>query len=319
MDTGFANDRHLAARPLRPGADAPADLWSDWVLRRRHGGDAGHEPRVRACLDEVCDRVLDGARLAPGMLLVDVGTGDGLVAFGALERAGQSLSVVLADISLPLLAHTEAHASRLGLRERCAFLHTSAEALAGVAEGSVDVVTTRAVLAYVRDKALAIARFFEVLKRGGRVSIAEPIVQDDALQLAALTTSLLSRPADATTEWACLMQRCRALQMPSTPEAIRGNPLTNFTERDLVRLFQRAGFVEIHMELHIDARKAEAMAWNTFIDIAPMPGTPTLREVLADHLSEAERKLFEAGLRPVIESGDHTSQQAIAYLTARKP
>src|SRR6266567_2260602 len=32
------------------------------------------------------DRVLDGARLRPGDTLLDVGAGDGLIAFGALEQ-----------------------------------------------------------------------------------------------------------------------------------------------------------------------------------------------------------------------------------------
>jgi hypothetical protein len=107
--------------------------------------------------------------------------------------------------------------------------------------------------------------------------------------------------------------------MPSTLRAIAANPLTNFTDRSLVQLFESAGFVSIHMELHIDIRKAQPMPWPVFIDIAPLPGTPTLREIFASHLSQAEQSLFEAGLRPLIESGNYTSRDAIAYLTARKP
>ena len=42
-------------------------------------------------------------------------------------------------------------------------------------EASVDVVTTRSVLIYVKDKARAMREFYQVLKPGGRVSLFEPI------------------------------------------------------------------------------------------------------------------------------------------------
>lgn len=294
-------------------------MWSEWLLHRRHGGDPAHEPVVRDAVRVIRDRVLAGAELRPGMTLLDVGTGDGLIAFGAFDRVGLPFTAILADISVPLLRHAERLAISLGLRDHCNFLEASAESLVGVANSSMDVVTSRAVLAYVRDRPSSVRRFFEVLRPGGRVSIAEPINQDEAVQLTALTNLLPSSAATPLGEWTALLQRCRSLQMPSTLEAIGLNPLTSFTERTLVQLFQNAGFASIHMELHIDIRKPRPMAWGTFIDIAPLPGVPTLREIFAAHLSPAEQALFEAGLRPVIESGDYTARDAIAYLTAQKP
>lgn len=302
-----------------PNMNPPADIWSEWLLDRRHGGDPNHEPVVHGIVQRIRDRVLDGARLSAGMVLVDVGTGDGLVAFGAFERVGTSLKVVLTDVSVRLLSHAEECAVQRGLRDHCAFLKTCAERLDGLADESADVITTRAVLAYVSDKAAAACQFHRVLKPGGRVSIGEPIYQDAAVKLAALTNVLRSRPADAITAQARLMQRCRAAQLPSTVAEIQNNPLTNFSERDLIVLFQKAGFTEIHLELHIDIRTGAAVPWDTFIDKAPRPGAPTLREVFASHLSEAEQRQLEEGLRPLVESGRHTERETIAYLTAVKP
>lgn len=52
------------------------------------------------------------------MTLADIGTGDGLVAFGAISRIGSSLSVILTDLSQALLSHTEQRAIELGVRQR---------------------------------------------------------------------------------------------------------------------------------------------------------------------------------------------------------
>ena len=100
-------------------------------------------------------RVLDRARLAPGQTLLDVGTGDGLIAFGALERLGPTGQVIFSDISQDLLDHCRAAASAEGLLDRCRFVLTPADQLTGVPDASADAVTTRSVLIYVKDKAQA--------------------------------------------------------------------------------------------------------------------------------------------------------------------
>lgn len=301
-----------------PDTNPTNDVWSEWLLERRHGGDPNQGLLIRSFVRRIRDRVLDAARLAPGKVLVDVGAGDGLIAFGAFERIGPSLKVVFADVSAGLLQHAKVLAREKDLSDRCIFLQTGAERLDGLADESADVLTTRAALAYVPEKAAAVRQFHRVLKPGGRVSIGEPIYQDTAVKLAALTNALRTRPADVTTTWVRLLQRCRAAQLPSTMAEIRSDPLTNFSERELIALFQSAGFSDIHLELHIDVRKGAAVSGDTFIDKAPRPGAPTLREVFASHLGEAERRQLEEGLRPLVESGRHTERDTIAYLTAVK-
>jgi hypothetical protein len=174
------------------------------------------------------------------------------------------------------------------------------------------------VLAYVQDKRSAVRSFLRVLKPGGRVSLAEPVYQHAAMQLAALTKVLQSEPANANTPFLALLQRCRALQLPSSLDEIRSTPVTNFSERELVQLFSTSGFIHIHMELHIDIKAAAAMPWSTFIEIAPRPGTPSLREIFEQHCSAAEIALLEKGMREAVEQGTLTGQTANVYLTAEK-
>lgn len=295
-----------------------ADTWSEWLLRHRYGDDPSYQPMVRAWVEKIRDRVLDGASLSSGMVFIDVGAGDGLITFGAFERGAPSLIAILADVSAPLLRRAEEIAIERGVRNRCTFVQTSAERLDGVADECADVLATRAVLGYVEDKAAAARQFYRVLKPGGRISIAEPIFQDQAVNLAALTSLLGSRPADPDNVAARLWQRWRAAQLPSTLAEIEKNPLTNFSERDLIRLFQKAGFEEIHLELHIDIATTSAIPWDTFIDTAPRPGAPTLRELFSSSFSDIEQRQFEGSLRAQVESGQLSERNTIAYLTARK-
>src|SRR5882724_11352423 len=150
------------------------DVWSDWLLGRRFGGDPDYAIVVRGEVDRIRDRLLGGAALKAGMTLVDVGSGDGTIAFEAIARIGPSLRVVFTDLSAPLLEICKVRAASLGVAAQCTFRNGSAERLDGVDDAVADVVTCRAVLAYVADKPAAMAEFYRVLKPGGRISISEP-------------------------------------------------------------------------------------------------------------------------------------------------
>jgi arsenite methyltransferase len=102
--------------------DAP-DRWYRWLLDVRFGGDAAHRDKVLTeFLYPVRDTVPDKAQLTPGDTLLDVGTGDGLIAFGALERLGPSGRVIFSDISQDLLDHCRAAVSVEGQLDRCQFV-----------------------------------------------------------------------------------------------------------------------------------------------------------------------------------------------------
>ncbi len=83
--------------------------------------------------------------------------------------------MVFSDISQDLLDHCRAAAAAEGLLDRCRFVLASADSLDGVADASVDVVTARSVLIYVKDKAEALRAFYGVLRPGGRISVFESI------------------------------------------------------------------------------------------------------------------------------------------------
>jgi hypothetical protein len=72
------------------------------------------------------------------------------------------------------------------------------------------------------------------------------------------------------------------------------------------------------MELHIDLKPGPAMPWSTFIEIAPRPGAPSLREVFEQYFTPADISLLELGMRKAVEDGTSVGQTTTVYLTADK-
>lgn len=105
------------------------------------------------------------AGLAPGMQVVDVGTGTGLVALEAAHILGDAGAVIAIDPSAGMLRHArlpegvgllEGIAERLPLRDQCA-----------------EFLTMGYALRHVSDLSAAFAEFFRVLKPGGTVCLLE--------------------------------------------------------------------------------------------------------------------------------------------------
>jgi arsenite methyltransferase len=291
------------------------DPWAAWVLERRFG-DPKEAARTLEGLAHVRDRVLEGAWIERGDVVLDVGAGDGLIAFGALPLVGDEGKVVFADVSQELLDVSRQLAGELDALDRCEFVLARAEDLASVGDESVDVVTTRSVVIYVEEKQRAFDEFHRVLKPGGRLSIFEPINRfafpEPDGHLSGFDLASV----------APLVQRVR-----DTYDRLAGSgesTLIDFDERDLLDFAERAGFrnVELTYEANIEhgggARWGSEHSWETFIRIAPNPLAPSLAETIDQALTPEEAERFVAHMRDLFESKQGTARSAVAYLRAQK-
>jgi arsenite methyltransferase len=282
------------------------DRWARWLLESRFGGDAASAKEYLEKLGEVRDRVLDhDLKLGDDPVLLDVGAGDGLIGFGALARMGPTGRVIFSDISRPLLDHCKSLAAQMGVTDRCDFVEARAEDLRPIADDTVDAITTRSVLIYVAEKASAFREFHRVLKPGGRISLFEPInrYELDTWRFDVVPVLDLAQR---------LRDFYRRLQPPDA------DPMLDFNEHDLVAHCEAAGFVDIHLALHVFVRPATPRPWERAISIPGNPNIPSARDAMAQIFTAEEAARYEAHLRPQVEAGRGVVREAVSYLAAMK-
>jgi arsenite methyltransferase len=153
-----------------------ADRWMRWLTKDRHGG---HPDAHRAALMQLApirDRVLLGARLEGDETVLDLGCGEGLISFAALERVPAG-KVIFSDLSNQLIERCREIADRMKVLSQCEFVTASADDLGVLDDASVDVITARSVLIYLdrEGKLRALDEAFRILRPKGRLSIFEPI------------------------------------------------------------------------------------------------------------------------------------------------
>ena len=290
------------------------DRWAEWLLERRFGGDAGQRKAFLEGLLPWRERILKNAAVREGETLLDVGAGDGLIAFGALDLVGEGGRVIFSDISQDLLDHARNLAEEMGVVDRCEFLLAAADDLSALGDASVDIATTRSVLIYVEDKRRAFEEFHRVLKPGGRLSIFEPINRFCWPEPEGRFLGFDVEPVSA------LARKVRAV----FERASGDETLIDFDERDLLAFAERAGFGDVELDLHAEIHQAGSLPWGTrsswdvFVQSSGNPCAPTLAEAMDEALTPEERARFEGHLRSLFDARAGTSRSAVAYLRALK-
>jgi ubiquinone/menaquinone biosynthesis C-methylase UbiE len=309
------------------------DCWALWIRQRRQGG-TDLPPDLVKDLRRRRDSVLDRAAIRPGDVILDVGCGDGLIGFGALDRVGPKGRVIFSDISSKLVERCRATAENVpspsnggpnpnfpspsgggqdggSLLNQCQFVVNAADDLVDISDASVDVVTTRSVLIYVDRKDRAFAEFFRVLRPGGRISIGEPINRFSSPEPRGRFLGYDVMPVvDIVDNLEAFFDR---------EERPKIDAMMDFDERDLIAIAERTGFGDIHLDLQADIKAPRAKDWNRFVHSAGNPLSPTLEEAMNASLTPKERDRFTAHLKPLVESGTGTERRAFAYLSAKRP
>jgi arsenite methyltransferase len=282
--------------------------WEQWILDERSGGDAGVAEAITRDIREMAEGMLQLGNLFEGGVLLDVGTGDGVIAFTALPHLGKSGRAILCDSSLGLLEHARKFAETSGVIDRCSFVVASADDLSPIANDCVDFVTTRAVLVYVANRGKALKEFFRVLKPGGRIILSEPIVGELSQHYPRFTSWELPQIKE-------LIVRLRAFYDGIQPAS---NVMINFNEWNMVRYCEEAGFADLYLNKTIKFTSGYLKDWQALLRSSPNPFVPPLAEALDSIFSPTERARIEQHLRPFIEQGSDDRIDSAVYVWAVK-
>ena len=270
------------------------DIWSQWLKYKRFGGDKSCQAFAFDQLKKLALKIVDKAEISESVTVLDIGAGDGLVGLTALSKLGTQGKLILSDVSeaaldIPKKIFQEKQDSRVE------FLVAGAEDLSSIPDSSIDRVVMRSVLLYVNDKQTAFNEIFRVIKAGGIAVIMEPINQRH-LEFGTGLFKGFRLDREPLLNVQSILQKVVDELRKEYPSS-----LISYNEHNLVRFSNRAGFEEIKLEYSLTRTQMQFASWNFFLNAAPNPLSPTLKESLDKILTLEEFNKVEKALREVIK------------------
>ncbi len=239
---------------------------------------AGYERAFAHVSTHFVPFLLRAARLAPGMRVLDVAAGTGLVAEAALAAVGPTGHVTAADISPAMLERAR---ERLGGAPNASVAVEDGQALS-FPDGSFDAVLCGMALMLFPDPARGLAEFRRVLREGGRAAVSVNTTPERAFITrinVAIGRHVPSR-AEAAARYFSL----------GDPARLRG-------------LFEAAGFREV--ETAIEERRYAFLSFDAYFGPLERGGGATGAEyaALPEEVRRAVREEVRRGLEGDAETG----------------
>lgn len=274
--------------------------WSEWL--------AAQAERMGPHLTRTRDYLLANAEVRPGDCLLDLGAGRGLIALAAAERVGDGGRVIACDLDCECLVELRRAVGAATVAARVSVVQADIARLP-IRDQSVDVATTRSVLAFVADRLGALREAFRVLRPGGRISCFESVNR----YLTRHHETVDLRPLGD------LGDRIRDLfeSVYSDP----AEPMLAFDERDLVATFEQAGFEEIGMNFVLRWHRQQLSREDARRRLTERGAAnrPTVLELVGECLGAAAAQRYLQHYLEMAPSRPLSARSASLFIWARKP
>jgi len=285
--------------------------WTQWLSSSRFSYmNEEQKQQTFLWLFEVRDKVLERAKIQPDNIILDIGTGNGLLSFGAfeiLEKLNGNGRVIASDAFIDCVEECIKIAEQCGIREKMDFIQTDATDIK-LPENTIDIVVMRSVLVHILDKQKAINEFFRILKpQGGRISIFEPIIRQNTKYFELMTPEKYHN-----------YKELKAAEEKMVCDS--KDPLMNFDEKTLKNNFEQAGFKNIDIEIKVQSSiyKVFREMIDPWLNTPPSPGKPTVKEKYLQYFSEQEIEEFIEILKNDLHERIITINSPTAYISAEK-
>lgn len=249
--------------------------WTQWLSKTRFS----HMSEVQIqqtfnWLFALRDIVISKAQIKAGDKIIDIGCGNGLLAFGVIEKFSDSVEIIFSDKFQDCLDECKKLLGECEVKNNATFLQSDCLDIK-LTDCSVDKAMTRSVLVHIVDKQKAINEIFRILKKGGIYSAFEPIIKSNTRY------HELTDPSQIT-DWQAFKEAEDDFMSDIN------DPLTNFDAQSIAQNLDIAGFSDGDIDVQDTtssyiATKSSIAKW---FDSAPSPDRPTSKERFLKYFDE---------------------------------
>lgn len=281
--------------------------WSKWLLKSRfeYMTEEQKEQTLR-WLATVRNAVLGNADIQPEDTVIDLGTGTGLLALGALERINEFGKVIFSDKFEDCLLTCKELIKDFNFDKPYEFLLSDCCDIK-MPKNSVDKALMRSVLVHVLDKKQALAGIYRILRPQGIFSAFEPVIRSNTKCWELVNEHDLSDYND--------FKNAEEEFMSSV-----NDPLTNFDEDTIAKDLDEVGFSDGILDKQVVESKyiVEPGMVQSWVSIPPSPGAKTTREKFLMYFEEPKVNRYISELQQILENKVVTIKSNVLYIKAIK-
>ena len=250
--------------------------WTEWLKKNRFAGQTPEMiEQTTKWLEAVRDVILVYAEIKPYDVIIDIGTGTGLLAFKALELQECQGRVIFSDKFQDCLDDCKRILDESGVTSGYEMLLSPCEHIA-LPESTVHKALMRSVLVHIVNKQPAINEIYRILKPGGKFCAFEPIIRSNTRYWEILDPVYVQKYED----------------FKRVENEIMENPLDslcNFDQDTLKTNLEIAGFTipEVKVQEVKSSYVVQAGMVQEWFNNPPSPGQPSTKERYLKYFDEA--------------------------------